>query len=138
DVGAVVDGVGRNVVPASVPGQKRYPAARVLRQKEAVAGRVIGRFEGDFLDVVEQRIESAAAENADVGGGLFRQSHLWKVFFLRSEDSRPPAPTSGGGEVFMRQGAPRACRPGVKINADLLYPASHAFFRCCGRLRKQV
>ena len=65
-VGAVVDAVRRQVVAAAVAGQERHLPAGDLAEEERVAGGAVGSVHLDLGDVLEERVEARAADDADL------------------------------------------------------------------------
>ena len=69
DVRAVVDLRGRQLVRAAVPRQERDALAADVADRDGRRRRAVRRVDRHLLDVVEQRVEAAAAEDADLRVG---------------------------------------------------------------------
>src|SRR5690606_4610049 len=96
-VGPVVDAVRRQVVPASVPGEEGDTPAGDLTDEEGVAGCPVGGVDLDLGHVVEERVETRAADHADVCGHGRRGRRLGSVHLVRHapHPNGPPARRTG-------------------------------------------
>ena len=51
----------------AVSREERHPPARDLAHRDRGRGRAVGGLDDDALDILEERIEARAAEDADLG-----------------------------------------------------------------------
>ena len=102
-VGAVRDAVRRQLVVAAVARQERDAhAAHVADARCESDGGAVRRVDGDLLDVVEERVEPRAAEDADVARAATQ------IVAARRPDLGPRRHRAPGG--WRRRSAPRRRR----------------------------